>query len=230
MGTGEPQDQERSQSQATVDPRGHGGAVGMRRPETIAKGRSPWARGSRASTSPTRIWVGSIPVGTGEPRGLRSAAHTARVDPRGHGGAQPAGNSSLTYPGRSPWARGSLGIDAEATAGQGSIPVGTGEPRQGHAEPRGCRVDPRGHGGAMVISMSRSPMSGRSPWARGSPRTGRGENPGRGSIPMGTGEPLQGLADAGEEAVDPRGHGGAWFAECMSAVGMGRSPWARGSR
>ena len=147
-GTGKPRHQGIHVRHEGVDPRGHGEARSSPFIIRPKKGRSPRARGSQEAGWWVRSDIGSIPAGTGKPRGDRPRSGTWRVDPRGHGEASNPRALSMSAEGRSPRARGSPSGMAIRYRRCGSIPAGTGKP---HREPAGVGVegvDPRGHGEA----------------------------------------------------------------------------------
>ena len=151
-----------------VDPRGCGGAglpPGTRLPW---RGRSPRVRGSRASCNGLRQRRGSIPAGAGEPRILIVSRRSARVDPRGCGGALGDIHSAAQATGRSPRVRGSRAGARQKRGLPGSIPAGAGEPRSVIGNLRLCQVDPRGCGGANSSFCPAMIIRGRSPRVRGS--------------------------------------------------------------
>ena len=151
---------------------------------------------------------GSIPAGTGKPRGPSLGGLITRVDPRGHGEAPFRPPYWRRSEGRSPRARGSHGGEGLASPSGGSIPAGTGKPPPASPPCRSCGVDPRGHGEATAGLPPLLPF---------------------GSIPAGTGKPPSGPPTGDGRKVDPRGHGEARGAGLELATASGRSPRARGS-
>ncbi len=151
-----------------VDPRGCGGAPPEYADQRRVQGRSPRVRGSLTFRRIGQDQRGSIPAGAGEPPSPRRSRPSARVDPRGCGGAAPMVIRTARRSGRSPRVRGSRASSTVIGSTIGSIPAGAGEPdRQQHRQD-GPRVDPRGCGGAGPVKAGRSFDQGRSPRVRGS--------------------------------------------------------------
>ena len=188
-GTGKPSSPVSAIAVERVDPRGHGEALEVLRHGPSVRGRSPRARGSQPLNPYVREDLGSIPAGTGKPPDRSRPAALGRVDPRGHGEAASCRRGHRHRKGRSPRARGSLGLFPGGATAPGSIPAGTGKPL---SHPDLCslfRVDPRGHGEANGPNGEPPAWMGRSPRARGSRQTDGGSSSGQGSIPAGTGKP-----------------------------------------
>ena len=210
-GTGKPESLRLSPSSIRVDPRGHGEAVHMSSSVVTPNGRSPRARGSRASSGRGAASGGSIPAGTGKPRSRRRRQAWSGVDPRGHGEALQRQWAAEIIKGRSPRARGSQAPTSFIAWDIGSIPAGTGKPRSSRPPSTPYWVDPRGHGEAGQWSPISDTSRGRSPRARGSRWRVSLGYVSMGSIPAGTGKPAFRRNGPRSPRVDPRGHGEAIF-------------------
>ena len=192
-----------------VDPRGHGeaGMTGMT--SMTSRGRSPRARGSPEPLGMVALLHRSIPAGTGKPLRSGSRCIRCKVDPRGHGEADPTITTPTANGGRSPRARGSRGFPSEIVGAAGSIPAGTGKPSPQWYVREIWGVDPRGHGEALFRQHGTAPLLG--------------------SIPAGTGKPTRSRLLRLVVQVDPRGHGEAVGWRGARDAEAGRSPRARGS-
>ena len=190
MGTGNPFSHSTPAASVPVYPRGHGESVPAVSGRQVVRGLSPWARGIRWEVRPRSRYLGSIPVGTGNPTGSGSTSVVSAVYPRGHG-------ESLRWPlrlsqssGLSPWARGILSAAFGRITETRSIPVGTGNPQQSCTAWPARRVYPRGHGESVMPSTCTALSSGLSPWARGIRAGVPARGTQGGSIPVGTGNPV----------------------------------------
>ncbi len=111
-----------------VDPRGCGGAGRDRAASPRRVGRSPRMRGSRKRPGDGARGRGSIPADAGEPGYTPGIPLSARVDPRGCGGAEATIWTAALITGRSPRMRGSLAKRGTHPHLCGSIPADAGEP------------------------------------------------------------------------------------------------------
>ena len=89
-----------------VYPRGHGESALLTSSVRLSSGLSPWARGILVATRSTVDVTRSIPVGTGNPRGICGRSTSTRVYPRGHGESRHHATRFPSASGLSPWARG----------------------------------------------------------------------------------------------------------------------------
>ena len=188
-GAGEPSSAVRAVSVFGVYPRGCGGAAFNPRITDADAGLSPRVRGSRLDLHRAADRAGSIPAGAGEPRPLPIGQISAKVYPRGCGGAAQRRGLPAPCQGLSPRVRGSLPRRAAIQHRGGSIPAGAGEPAPVVQHFLQRRVYPRGCGGALKWSVSWRITVGLSPRVRGSRALHAGRHAEHGSIPAGAGEP-----------------------------------------
>ena len=111
-----------------VDPRSRGGTGLDERCHLSLRGRSPLARGNQAARTRSGRRHGSIPARAGEPPRVHRSLAAGGVDPRSRGGTMGWDVDELMGKGRSPLARGNLGVRHEVDRRAGSIPARAGEP------------------------------------------------------------------------------------------------------
>ena len=229
-GAGEPQAAKAVRNEATVYPRGCGGANDERATNTRPAGLSPRVRGSQLGQRNAEWEERSIPAGAGEPNDSPPQWETPRVYPRGCGGAVDESIPPAVQDGLSPRVRGSRPVVKPYSGPSRSIPAGAGEP--GVCGRPGTRrwVYPRGCGGARSGGPGPQLSRGLSPRVRGSPSGVVSKRPGVGSIPAGAGEPLLPHQLPRHVQVYPRGCGGAVYACERAPFQAGLSPRVRGSR
>ena len=179
---------------------------------------------------PPTISLGSIPACAGKPLQRPHRRSPASVDPRVRGEAAASTAWSRNDSGRSPRARGSRFLAADASAAERSIPACAGKPAPPESSNTRSEVDPRVRGEASARPSTSSTRGGRSPRARGSrcPKLEH-DHPLR-SIPACAGKPRSLRSCSQRMRVDPRVRGEASFYLPSSSPEGGRSPRARGSR
>ena len=228
MGTGNPALRPAARHSSRVYPRGHGESTDHATGRGSVRGLSPWARGIQHRPARREPGEGSIPVGTGNPPPAPTTPGSTRVYPRGHGESATAARRPLRAPGLSPWARGIPMISRSSRSIQRSIPVGTGNPRPREQIIVALKVYPRGHGESGRSRHDLLAGPGLSPWARGIPPTAAEQSCAKGSIPVGTGNPVLPPSIALPLRVYPRGHGESLGRRAPPGARHGLSPWARG--
>ena len=207
VGTGNPHPLPRPRSGNRVYPRGHGESPASKVAAVAARGLSPWARGILCLQVADRRYVGSIPVGTGNPPPRAATSAATRVYPRGHGESHRCAYTAAGAAGLSPWARGIHSQAGPGDAYRRSIPVGTGNPPLLKLRLKLGAVYPRGHGESYSGVGVDSCLAGLSPWARGIHSFNGGLRVVVGSIPVGTGNPAGSQRPCTGHTVYPRGHG-----------------------
>ena len=115
-------------------------------------------------------------------------------------------------------------------AGPRSIPACTGEPVLCRDEDIHIEVYPRVYGGTLRVTISGTDHEGLSPRVRGNRGAGRGRQPGVGSIPACTGEPVQVTEYPQSSAVYPRVYGGTTTSAEKPYPLWGLSPRVRGNQ
>ena len=130
--------------------------------------------------------------------------------------------------GRSPRARGRLQRLRHAHRLRGSIPACAGETNTETRNETPGWVDPRVRGGDRQLRLRGVPCQGRSPRARGRPRSGVRTSVAAGSIPACAGETRTRSGRQRPAQVDPRVHGGDRQGSSAMGDPVGRSPRARG--
>ncbi len=155
-----------------VDPRVRGAAKKRSRGKVIIQGRSPRARGSRNAGFGILPKSRSIPACAGQPRTAAHPGQAGAVDPRVRGAATIAPLGLICKKGRSPRARGSPAAVLLSNTTIRSIPACAGQPFRSVSLNSMSAVDPRVRGAAWELLCVLTPLSGRSPRARGSPPHG----------------------------------------------------------
>ena len=152
------------------------------------------------------------------------------VYPRGRGGTGRRVSDLVREAGLSPRARGNRQGNCLPQKTSGSIPAGAGEPRSSSSSDHSMGVYPRGRGGTLSQGVPDEGSEGLSPRARGNHERDPREQPLRGSIPAGAGEPTLQRWECVSMRVYPRGRGGTKpFSTMLSGAG-GLSPRARGNQ
>ncbi len=192
-------------------------------------GRSPRARGSRSRQRTGQRNQRSIPACAGQPLTVVMRSIACGVDPRVRGAAQIGIGFVFLLHGRSPRARGSHPGCPRTHRPPGSIPACAGQPRNTSWRGFPAGVDPRVRGAAQAVRTCHQDLSGRSPRARGSPKSWVVGHGGAGSIPACAGQPCSPKSGSKHSRVDPRVRGAAPGESGRQERGPGRSPRARGS-
>ena len=172
-----------------VYPHGRGGALSIRKQNSLIHGLSP------------RAW--------GSPSEVARIVTSLGVYPHGRGGARRGPSWSGRLSGLSPRAWGSHSMDMWCPCSRRSIPTGVGEPCNNPDIPYISTVYPHGRGGATPKQRDLLRKKGLSPRAWGSPRLAAGTNRQVRSIPTGVGEPYSTPRRPGMIRVYPHGRGGA---------------------
>ena len=135
----------------------------------------------------------------------------------------------LTVLGLSPYTRGNPSLGTPPSAGTGSIPVHTGKPPHLAVARCHCRVYPRTHGETGIVDLPVLEGVGLSPYTRGNPGPSACQIQTKGSIPVHTGKPIEGLGFGTWEMVYPRTHGetSIWTSQPNPLEGL--SPYTRGN-
>ncbi len=152
------------------------------------------------------------------------------VHPRGHGEHFEADLRELCGRGSSPWARGTRSSVIVVTFNPRFIPVGTGNTNVSASLKKPLSVHPRGHGEHLSACNPKCPITGSSPWARGTPYRIHPHQVRFRFIPVGTGNTRQQRHTWAAHPVHPRGHGEHTKTALGYASTTGSSPWARGTR
>ncbi len=170
----------------------------------------------------------SIPACAGKTVDAQWRTTVHAVDSRVRGEGAPPPPPPRLWPGRSPRARGRL-QERHLQVGQGrSIPACAGKTERGNWGAPPKAVDPRVRGEDWARATHGVTLCGRSPRARGRPRTrGAPTNGGR-SIPACAGKTATVRARGVPLGVDPRVRGEDCEKRAQDALEEGRSPRARG--
>jgi len=129
-----------------ADPRGRGETAALPSVTSRTAGRSPRARGNRATRLPRDDRHGPILAGAGKPPGMEATPPLATADPRGRGETCARGLPLREGDGRSPRARGNPRIAHDAPEVLGPIPAGAGKPPLRRRSGGRRTADPRGRG------------------------------------------------------------------------------------
>ena len=186
---GKPRPRTARSARKGVYPRPRGEAVANMLAIAVRLGLSPPTRGSLIETVPKILPRRSIPAHAGKPWPTDSEAVSETVYPRPRGEAPFWPSVGLSWPGLSPPTRGSHRGPQLLPRPGGSIPAHAGKPTWKVRRERARGVYPRPRGEANVHSVPVECDQGLSPPTRGSPRAGRQDRPGRGSIPAHAGKP-----------------------------------------
>ena len=219
----------RARSSWRPDPRRRGAQPSSGLLSMVGSNRSPQARGSTGRTMGQVRSLAPIPAGAGLNRMLWRISAASTSDPRRRG-AQPALRKVFgDMEPRSPQARGSTGVIAQARDCDAPIPAGAGLNRTGPATAATRPPDPRRRGAQPYPRLERADLWLRSPQARGSTALGPTSTMGERPIPAGAGLNRADMACDGVHRPDPRRRGAQPQTAPRPCRCPPRSPQARGS-
>ena len=194
------------------------------------RGRSPLARGVRASR-PLSLWYERpIPAGAGGTTTPVIALSVIRAYPRRRGGNPTAAPPPMCLAGLSPQARGEPWTCHNGTQIQGPIPAGAGGTTPLGTPANSIGAYPRRRGGNHPSRRGYLSRSGLSPQARGERSRAHEQIGEEGPIPAGAGGTSTIRATAGSRRAYPRRRGGNKLAGMFPNSGPGLSPQARGEQ
>ena len=200
-------------------------------PATVAAlGSSPLARGTPHRERHHLGHGGLIPARAGNTHFRFNAGNHPRAHPRSRGEHPPALRPSCSAMGSSPLARGTPAAGERGDTTSGLIPARAGNTVIHCTTHRARRAHPRSRGEHIVETSKSMSEAGSSPLARGTRGRSIAAPPSSRLIPARAGNTTPGTASLSSYRAHPRSRGEHERVFLRSAVRLGSSPLARGTR